>query len=149
MNSNDANGSPRGLPLVLDPNAESASPTEPAFIARPEGQPVYYGFAVLEDVAFEGFTLGIITAFEGEPTDEGDAFVIAPDNSRCGLVWEIGSEGRIEEIIAPDPERWGVYSVVFVHPMRNRDDARVNLRWLVPQLRSKWEEWKSKRDELK
>lgn len=149
MSSNDTNGSPKGLPLLLDPNAKSASPTEPAFIARPEGQPVYYGFAILEDVTCEGFTLGAITAFEAEPTDEGDAFVIAPDNSRCGLVWEIGSEGRIEEIIAPEPQRWGVYSVVFTHPMRNRDDARVNLRWLVPQLRGKWEQWKSKQGKLK
>lgn len=146
MNSDDASGRPRGLPLVLDPNAKSASRTEPAFIARPEGQPINCGFAVLEDVTFEGFTLGIITAFEAEPTDEGDAFVIAPDDSRCGLVWEIGLEGRIEEIIAPEPRRWGVYSVVFTHPMRNRDDARVNLRWLVPRLHSKWEEWKSKQN---
>jgi hypothetical protein len=147
MNSNDAGGRPKGLPLVLDPNAKSASTTEPAFIARPVGAPVYHGFAVLEDVTFEGFTLGIITSFEAELTEEGDAFVIAPDNSRCGLVWEIGLESRIEEIIAPEPQRWGVYSVVFTHPMRNRDDARVNLRWLVPQLRGKWEQWRSKQDE--
>jgi len=52
---------PKGQPLAIDATAQSASPTEPAFIARPEGAPVYYGFVVLDDVAVDGFTLGKIT----------------------------------------------------------------------------------------
>jgi hypothetical protein len=35
---------PKGRPLAIDATARSASPTEPAFIARPDGAPVYYGF---------------------------------------------------------------------------------------------------------
>jgi hypothetical protein len=77
--------SSQGRPLALDPNARSASPTEPAFIARPEGAPVYHGFQALPDVVVEGFTFGKITDFEAGPCDVGDAFVIAPDGSRAGL----------------------------------------------------------------
>ena len=54
---------PRGQPIALDPDALSASPSEPAFIARPTGAPVYHGFQVLDDVKFDGFTLGKITDF--------------------------------------------------------------------------------------
>lgn len=78
---------PKGRPLAIDATARSASPTEPAFIARPDGAPVYHGFVILEDVAVGGFTLGKITDWEAEPCATGDAFVIAPDGSRAGLVW--------------------------------------------------------------
>src|ERR1022692_614093 len=78
-----------GRPLAIDHNAESASPTEPAFVARPEGAPVYHGFVVLDDVTVDGFTLGKITDWEAEPCETGDAFVIAPDGSRAGFVWEV------------------------------------------------------------
>jgi hypothetical protein len=58
---------PKGRPLAIDATAKSASPTDPAFIAPPEGAPVYHGFVVLDDVAVDGFTLGNITDFEVEP----------------------------------------------------------------------------------
>jgi hypothetical protein len=56
----------KGRPLAVDHNATSASRTEPAFIARPAGAPVYHGFQVLEDVTVEGFAFGKITDFEAE-----------------------------------------------------------------------------------
>jgi hypothetical protein len=77
-----------GRPLAVDPGAQSASPTEPAFVARLVGASVYHGFVVLDDVTSEGFTLGKVTDFEAEPCDEGDAFLIAPDGSRAGIVWD-------------------------------------------------------------
>jgi hypothetical protein len=77
--------SQRGRPLAIDHKAASTSPTEPAFIARPEGAPVYHGFVILDDIAIEGFTLGKLTDWEAEPCETGDAFVIAPDGSRA--VW--------------------------------------------------------------
>jgi hypothetical protein len=55
---------PKGKPVAIDPNAISASPTKPAFVAPPKGAPVYHGFVVLEDVSVEGFTFGAITDFE-------------------------------------------------------------------------------------
>jgi len=88
----------KGKNLAIDLNATSASPTEPAFLARPKGAPVYHGFPVLEDVRAEEFTFGAITDFEAEPTDTGDAFVIAPDGSRAGLVWEVSATKYFEEV---------------------------------------------------
>lgn len=79
---------PRGQPLAVDPDAVSAQPGVAAFIARPKGQPVYYGFPILEDVEVEGFRLGMITDWEREPSSYGDAFVVAPDGSRAGIIWE-------------------------------------------------------------
>jgi hypothetical protein len=55
---------PHGRPLAVDNNAKRASPTEPAFVARPEGAPVYHGFVVLDHVTVDGFTLGKITDWE-------------------------------------------------------------------------------------
>src|SRR4029077_14218638 len=87
----------RGRPLAIDHKAASISPTEPAFIARPEGTPVYHGFVVLDDVTVGGFTLGKITDWAAAPSDTGDAFVIAPDGSRAGIVWEVCDPACFEE----------------------------------------------------
>lgn len=68
---------PKGRPLAIDVNARSASRAEPAFIAKPEGAPVYHGFQVLEEVVVDGFQFGKITDFEAEPSQEEDAFIVA------------------------------------------------------------------------
>jgi hypothetical protein len=131
-----------GRPLAVAPDAQSASPTEPAFIARPEGAPVYYGFVVLNDVIVDGFTLGKITDFEAVPCDEGDAFVIAPDGSRAGLVWEICDTAYFREVMPIEAGRWGVWGVGFPVPMNSRESARKNLASILPELKSRWMEWK-------
>ena len=133
---------PVGRPLALDPSAKSASPTEPAFIAPPDGAPVYYGFQILSDVEVEGFTFGKITDFESRPCSEGDAFIIAPDNSRAGLVWEVSGSSYFQEVRAPGVDRWGVWGVTFPHPMTSRENARKNLEWILPELKKRWEEWR-------
>lgn len=86
MTNERDNGRPKGRPLSLDPNAESASSELPAFLARPANKPVYHGFSVLADVVVDGFTFGKITDFEEEVADDGDAFVVAPDDARAGLI---------------------------------------------------------------
>lgn len=134
----------RGQPLAVDPKATSARSGEPAFIARPDGAPVYYGFVVLEDVVADGFTLGKITDFEAVPCDTGDAFVIAPDGSRAGLVWEVYSEPYFHQVCAPETGRWGVWGVALPFPMTSRENAGKNLAAILPQLKSRWTEWKSK-----
>src|SRR5215470_12816961 len=90
----------KGKPVAVDHNAVSASPTEPAFVAPPKGAPVYHGFVVLEDVSVEGFTFGAITDFDAEPCDVGDAFIVSPDGSRAGLVWEVSQTRYFEEVRA-------------------------------------------------
>jgi hypothetical protein len=129
-------------PLAIDRTATSPSPSEPAFVARPKGAPVYHGFVVLQDVNVEGFTLGAITDFEAEPCDTGDGFVVAPDGSRGGLVWEVSPKKYIEQVCPFDQDRWGDWAVSFPHPMKDRSTARKSLAAVLPDLRARWEDWK-------
>jgi hypothetical protein len=125
----------KGLRVTADPNAPSSDPALPAFLSRPEGSPAYHGFVVIPETCTEGWCLGSITEFE-DPAGctGGDAFVIAPDGSRAGLVWEVGSE-PLQEIIAPDSERWGVYAIWFPSPTRTIQDLVHNFRFVLPQLK--------------
>jgi hypothetical protein len=135
---------PKGRPIAIDATAKSASPTKPAFIARPEGAPVYHGFVILDDVAADGFTLGKITDWEAEHCDEGDAFVIAPDGSRAGLVWEVSDAPYFQEVMPVETRRWGVWGVSLRLPMNSRENARRNLESILPELKLRWAEWKSR-----
>ena len=142
-----------GRPIHQDLEAESADPDLPAFIARPEGKPVYYGFPVL-DVEVDGFRLGAISGFAIEELDNpdedgtwGDAFVIGPDGRRAGLIWEV-ERGPAFALVRDEDgddqslasrERVGVYNVSFPRPMRSLEDARANLEAIVPLLRKEWE----------
>jgi hypothetical protein len=45
----------KGRPIRLDPDAESADPSLPAFLARPEGSRAYHGFALLDAIEVDGF----------------------------------------------------------------------------------------------
>jgi hypothetical protein len=132
-----------GHPMAFDPEAASAEPGLPGFLARPEGAPVYHGFPILADVVVEGFQFGTISDFEAErnPAD-GDAFVVAPDGSRAGLVWQRDPEPYVREIHPFEPERWGVWAVGFPYPMRTRADARRNLEAVLPLLKEQWERWR-------
>ncbi|HXX18217.1 MAG TPA: hypothetical protein VEJ46_02340 [Candidatus Acidoferrum sp.] len=135
---------PKGRPLALDLNAASASPSEPAFIARPAGAPVYHGFQILDDVVVDGFIFGKITDFEAEPSQVGDAFLIAPDNSRAGLVWEVADHISVSEVCPIEANRWGVWAVSFPHPMNSRENVRRNMTLILPALKEKWNEWREK-----
>jgi hypothetical protein len=130
-------GTVTGRPIATDPDAISASNSLPAFFAKPADAPVYHGFKILTDVVVDGFTLGIITDFEAEPGNEGDAFVIAPDGTRAGLVWSVSDESRFERICHDTDDRWGVWAVSFSLPMSCRNNARSNLGGVVPMLKPK------------
>jgi hypothetical protein len=134
---------PLGRPLRVDSTAESAEPGVPAFVARPKGSPVYYGFPILEDVAVDGFKLGMITDWEAQPDERGDAYVIAPDGSRAGLVWEVYEPPYFQEVIGPEPGRWGVWGVAFPLPMTSRQNARHNLEAVLPELKARWLQWQT------
>jgi hypothetical protein len=139
---------PQSGPLKLDPDAESADPSLPAFIAKPADAPAYHGFPVLRDVAVDGFILGMITDWESgdEESDWGDAYIVAPDGSRAGLVWEKGQELNVHMVVDPSPYRWGVWGIEYPAPMRTRDDSRAFLAAIVPLLRPRWEEWRRTSD---
>ena len=135
---------PKGRPQAIDATAQSASPTEPAFVARSEGAPVYHGFVVLDDVTADGCTLGKITDFEAEPCDEGDAFVIAPDGSRAGLIWEVRDPSYFREVMPIEAGRWGLWGVGSRLPMNSRENTRRNLESILPELKLRWAESKSR-----
>jgi len=77
---------PQGRKMFTDPDATSADPELPAFLARPPGAPVYHGFPLVEGAEVDGFQLGMISGM-GEDV-VGDGYVVAPDGSRVGLIWE-------------------------------------------------------------
>ena len=49
---------PAGRPLAVDRSARSASQSDPAFVARPAGAPIYHGFQILSDVVVGDSSLG-------------------------------------------------------------------------------------------
>ena len=138
------NSKPKKRPLAVDHQALSAKFGQPAFAPRPSGAPVYHGFQVMTDVSVQGFTLGKITDFEAEPSDDGDACVIAPDNSRCGLTWHVSSEPCFSVIVPHESERWGVWAVSFPYPMTSRENARRNLEHIFPRLQEEWGRWRTR-----
>jgi hypothetical protein len=130
--------------LALDVGAQSAKPDLPAFLARPEDAPVYHGFPIVEGISVDGFRLGMITDFESSPED-GDVYVIAPDESRAGLVWCVGEAADLQEVCPFEASRWGVWAVTFQEPMKTKDAMQRNLAAVLPMLKEKWLHWKESR----
>ena len=134
MSQKDPNEIGDGKTMLQDPTGESRTPGEPAFLSRPEGAPVYHGFPLVEETRTDGWCFGAITAFEDpDGCDCGDGFVVAPDGSRAGLVWEVG-ESPVGEICAPDDSRWGVYAVSFPKVVRTVEDLAECFRSVLPEL---------------
>ncbi len=126
----------KGQRLRTDDAAPSADPKLPAFIAKPQNAPVYHGFALLENSEHEGFVFGTITEPNGaEPAEWGDAFVVAPNGSRAGIVWQIG-EGEPSVVCEPSEGRWGVYSFYFKGPISSEAELVAHLRPTVPILKA-------------
>ena len=130
--------------LIFDEVAESSSPELPAFLSRPEGAPVYHGFVLVEETRTDGWCFGAITAFEEPPGCEaGDGFVVAPDGSRAGIVWEVGDQ-EMQEVLSPDEGRWGVYAVWFPRVVKTAEDLAFNFPHVLPELKKKYEKIKSR-----
>lgn len=128
-------GEPDGKPLRLDPQAQSSSSDLPAFLARPADAPVYHGFPPVAATETDGWCYGAITEFEdSDGCTEGDGFVVAPDGSRAGLVWAVGNF-QTEELLPPDADRWGVYSMAFPRPVRTTGDIVECFHAVLPQLK--------------
>jgi hypothetical protein len=129
----------KGQRLRFDEAAESADREMPAFLARPTHAPVYHGFPLLENSECDGFTFGTITEPNGaEPAEWGDAFVVAPNGSRAGIVWQIG-RGEPSVISEPGEGRWGVYGFYFEGPITTEADLVSHLRSVVPALKTYYE----------
>ena len=132
----------RGNPMRFDPDAESADPDLPGFLARPADAPVYHGFPILEESRTpDGWRFGIISDPDcPEGRDRGDAFVVAPDNSRAGLIWYVGPP-KISLSLKPGSDRWGVYCIGLTRPVRSEAELVKQLRAWLPDLRSRHARW--------
>jgi hypothetical protein len=125
-----------GHKILTNTQAKSADSALPTFLARPDGAPVYHGFPLIPETMTDGWCLGAITHFEyPEGCVAGDAFVMAPDGSRAGLVWDVGSR-PLAQIMAPDEGRWGVYQVSFPKAVHTRDDLVFCFRAILPELKA-------------
>ncbi len=122
-----------GVSARTDRAAQSTDPGLPAFIARPKDAPVYHGFPILQGSQRDGFVFGVVTDPNG--ASWGDAYVIAPDGWRAGIVWQI--RGDPDPLVcAPDAGRWGVYAFRFDPPMDSDKDLIRNLHAVLPQLKA-------------
>lgn len=129
-----------GRPLKLDPDAVSANPRLPAFLARPAGAPVYHGFPIVPESWTDGWMYGAITDFEDETgAVAGDGYVVSPRGRRAGLVWSVGM-GDIAEVLPPNDQRWGVYAVWFPEPVRTVSDLVKGFRAVLPDLQARYQE---------
>jgi hypothetical protein len=127
-----------GRPILQDADSQSSDPTLPAFLAPPSDAPAYYGFPLVPETETGGWIYGAITAFEDpQGCVAGDGYVQAPDGSRAGLVWGPDEE-HMEEYLAPDEDRWGVYAIRFPRPIRTVQDLVDNFRAILPDLRRKY-----------
>jgi hypothetical protein len=126
----------KGQPLRLDEKTASADQDLPAFIARPPNAPVYHGFPLLKDSERDGFGFGTITGPNGvEPAEWGDAFVVAPNGSRAGIVWQIG-KGEPSAICEPGEGRWGVYGFHFEGPIATEAQLVEHLHSILAVIKT-------------
>ena len=127
-----------GRPLPVDATARSASP-ESNQVSSP-ARTVHPCISVLSSLTmlppmvshWQDHRLG------GEPCEAGDAFVIAPDGSQAGLVWEASDKPYFQEIMPVETGRWSVWGVGFRLPMNSRENARRNLESVLPELKLRW-----------
>lgn len=139
---------PQGKPLRLDPDAASADPALPAFLARPADAPVYHGFPLIDrSRTADGWCFGMISDPDcPEGRDWGDAFVVAPYNSRAGLIWHVGP-AELEVSLEPDAGRWAVYAVGIPRPVRSQAELVEQLAAWLPELRGRHAAWAARHAE--
>lgn len=135
---------PEPSPSRLDHGAESADPLLPAFLARPEDAPVYHGFPLLESSRTgDGWCFGTISDPDSEEGCEwGDAFVVAPDGSRAGIIWQVGAP-VMETACQADSQRFGVFSLGIERPVHDEDDLVEQLGVWLPELRRRHDQWRA------
>lgn len=111
-------------------------------MAPPEGAKPYHGFKVLSDVEAKGFVFGAITDFLDHPNLETvDAFIEAPDGTRCGVEWRRSDETYVLMMAPPNEKRWGVWMIGFTEPMNSKEAAARNLAAVRPELEERWRAW--------
>jgi hypothetical protein len=105
---------------------------------------IYHGFVIVPETCTDGWCLGSMTDFEDpDGCDSGDAFVVAPDGTSAGLVWQVGTD-PLQEILPPDGQKWGVYAISFPHVIRTVADFAAAFRTVLPQLEARHAELRAR-----
>lgn len=124
-----------GKLIRLDPTAESALPDLVAFLSRPADAPVYHGFPLVEESRIDGWVFGAISDYQdSKGCDWGDAFVVAPDGTRAGIVWQV-DHFEPQVVCPPDDGRWGVYGFAYPTPIRTTGDFVRMCHSFLPELK--------------
>ena len=88
----------------------------------------------------DGFEMGMFVSYD----DCGDAWVLAPDGSPCGLIWQTGDPSYFRLSIPAQPGgRWGTFAVQLPLPLTTDLEAADFLRALLPDLIPHWQAWKA------
>jgi hypothetical protein len=107
----------------------------------------YDPYPLVEGVELDGWRIGLITGSllepEGDPIEPdfwGDAYVVAPDNQRAGVVWTRGESTSVSDLGGVDPEanRFGVFEFVTLTPPTSRATAASFLAEILPPIREAW-----------
>lgn len=103
---------------------------------------IYNGFPLVMETETDGFIYGEITDhfdFEYEEHNcctSGDDYVQAPDGSRAGIIWEIVDKPYLSVCLEPESDRWGVYNVGFIKPIKTMDDLIFNFKTVLPLIKN-------------
>ena len=101
----------------------------------------YAGCPILPGPAREGFRIGLVTDLCQFGGYQGDAFIVAPDLSCAGLIWEVARTPRLGLVAPASPERWGIWEATVAGPILAAGDLLQLLDALLPHLRPAWRAW--------
>ena len=98
---------------------------------------IYHRFPLIERSRIDGWVFGTITEY-AEPSGcyEGDAYVQAPDGSRAGMDWIVGTPRKPRVICEPEGRQWGVYEFVYPEPIVDTDGFVEMCHTFLPQLKA-------------
>ncbi|MEH7298752.1 3-deoxy-8-phosphooctulonate synthase [Neobacillus drentensis] len=103
------------------------------------GRRDYHRYPLVLETKTDGFIYGEITDHfdfdEEEGCTFGDGFVQAPNGSRAGLIWDISEKPYLNTCIEPEDDRWVVYNVGFVKPIKTMDDLIYNFKTVLPLIK--------------
>ena len=82
--------------------------------------------------------------FRGRTLRRGRCLRDCAGRKSVSLVWEVCDPSYFREVMPIEAGRWGVWGVGFRLPIHSRESARRNLESILPELKSRWMEWKSR-----
>jgi hypothetical protein len=128
----------KGKKILPDPSAGPKGQNSQAFVAQSMGKPLYQSFPVVAESETDGWMYGAITDHKSEDgITYGNGYVIAPDGSQAGIIWDLASPD-FSQIYAPEEIRWGVYGVRFQRPVKSVEDIVYNFRAMLPKLKEQY-----------